>query len=90
MAKWIQIAAATPKTTPAAAFYLSPLITGPDTAKTITGAAHGLATPGLLVAVYDNASPRNAIEMGWTVDASTFDVVVTFAVAQSDYYILIK
>jgi hypothetical protein len=70
--------------------YISSLIAGPDTAKTITGATHGYATAGLLVAVYDNASPRNAIEAGWTVNASTFDVVVTFATAQSNYYIVIN
>jgi hypothetical protein len=60
--------------------YIS-LIAGPDTTKTITGATHGYATAGLLVQVYDNASPRNAIAAGWTVNASTFDVIITFASA---------
>jgi hypothetical protein len=72
------------------AVYISGLIAGPDTSKTIAGSVHGYATAALLVAVYDNASPRNAIEMGWTVDPSSFDVVVTFAVAQSDYYVVIN
>lgn len=70
--------------------YISSLIAGPDTTKTITGATHGYATAGLLVQVYDNSSPRNAIEVGWTVDAATYDVVITFAVAQSDYYVVIN
>lgn len=70
--------------------YISSLIAGPDTTKTITGATHGYATAGLLVQVYDNASPRNAIAAGWTVNSSTFDVIVTFASAQSNYYIVIN
>ncbi len=75
--------------TPPASSYLSTLISGPDTSKTVSGATHLRGNAGLWVGVYDNASPRNAIAIGWTVDASSFDVVITFAVAQSDYYVTI-
>ncbi len=51
--------------------YISSLITGPDSTKTIAGAIHGFATTALLVGVYDNASPRNAISVGWTVNPSS-------------------
>ncbi len=70
--------------------YISSLITGPDTSKTIAGGTHGYATAALLVMVYDNSSPRNAIESGWTVDGTTYDVVITFATAQSNYYVVIN
>jgi hypothetical protein len=70
--------------------YLSNLIAGPDTTKTISGATHGFATTGLLVAVYDNATPRNAISAAWTVNASTYDVVINFAAPQSSYYVVIN
>src|SRR5450759_2589515 len=73
-----------------AAPYISTLITGPDSTKTITGATHGFATTALLVAVYDNASPRNAISVGWTVNASTYDVAIAFASPQSNYYVVIN
>ncbi len=73
-----------------AAAYISTLIAGPDTSKTITGFAHGYATAALMVQVYDGLSPRTAVECGWTVDAVTFDVVVTFAAAQSNYYVVIN
>lgn len=70
--------------------YVSSLITGPDSTKTITGATHGFTNTGLLVAVYDNSSPRNAIAVGWTVNSSTFDVVISFTPAQSNYYVVIN
>ena len=49
-----------------------------------------MPTAGLLVQVYDNASPRNAIAAGWTVNSSTFDVIITFASPQSNYYVVIN
>ncbi len=67
--------------------YLSDLIAGPDSSKTILGAAHGLTSFGLWVGVYDNATPREAIAVGWTVHPTTFDVVITFAAPQSSYYV---
>src|ERR1035438_7588937 len=70
--------------------YLSSLIAGPDSTKTIAGVTHGFATAALLVAVYDNASPRNAIAIAWTVNASTYDVVITFGSPQSNYYVVIN
>jgi hypothetical protein len=73
-----------------AAPYLSSLIAGPDSTKTIAGATHGFATTALLVAVYDNASPRNALAIAWTVNASSYDVVITFGSPQSNYYVVIN
>ena len=70
--------------------YLTSLIAGPDSTKTIAGATHGFATTALLVAVYDNASPRNAMAIAWTVNASTYDVVITFGSPQSNYYVVIN
>ncbi len=70
--------------------YISSLIAGPDTTKTVFGYEHNYATAALLVMVYDNSSPRNAIESGWTVDGTTFDVVITFATAQSNYYVVVN
>jgi len=73
-----------------AAAYISSLMTGPDTTRTITGATHGFATTALLVGVYDNASPRNAVSAGWTVNPSTYDVTISFASPQSNYYVVIN
>ena len=70
--------------------YISSLITGPDLMKTIAGTTHGFATTALLVGVYDDASPRNAISAGWTVNPSTYDVTLTFASPQSSYYVVIN
>ncbi len=70
--------------------YLSSLMTGPDSTRTITGGTHGFATAALLVGVYDNASPRNAISVGWTVNPATYDVAITFASPQSNYYVVIN
>ncbi len=73
-----------------AAAYISSMITGPDSTKTIAGAVHGFATTALLVAVYDDASPRNAISVGWSVNPSTYDVTIGFASPQSNYYVAIN
>jgi hypothetical protein len=70
--------------------YMSGLITGPDTSKTILGTTHGIATTALLVVVYDNSTPRNAISAGWSVDPTTYNVVVMFAAPQSNYYVAIN
>ncbi len=67
--------------------YLSALIAGPDTSKTITGATHGYTTPNLTVIVWDNSVPRNVITTLCPVNASTFDVTCTFNGPQSNYYI---
>ena len=75
---------------PAGASYMSSLFTGPDMSQTISGATHGMATPALSVVCYDNASPlRNEIEVGIQVNPTTYDVVVTFATAQTNYYITV-
>ena len=71
--------------------YISSLIAGPDTTKTITGATHGFTNVGLLVEVFDNSSPRNVITpSNVSVNSSTYDVIVTFGVAQSNYYVVIN
>jgi hypothetical protein len=51
---------------------------------TIAGSTHNLATASPLVQVYDNASPRMAIQPNTvSIDPATYDVTVTFATAQS-------
>lgn len=70
--------------------YQSPLQNGPDSTKIITGATHGFATTALLVGVYDDASPRNAIPAGWKVNPANYDVTVTFSGPQSNYYVVIN
>src|ERR1019366_7170074 len=70
--------------------YLSSLLSGPDTTRTIAGGTHGFATTALLVAVYDNASPRNVVSVRWTVNPSTYDVTLAFASPQSNYYVVIN
>lgn len=70
--------------------YYSSLFTGPDTSRTITGATHGFTNPGLIVTIFDNNSPRGTIESPCTVNSSTYDVVCTFNVAQSNYYVSIN
>lgn len=56
-----------------------------QTSVTITGATHNLGTKNLLVACYDNSSPARAIGFQYTIDSSSFDVIVNFAVSQSGY-----
>ncbi len=70
--------------------YVSSLFTGPDSTRTVSGATHGFATTALVVAVYDNASPRNAINVNYAVNPSTYDVTITFASPQSSYYVTIN
>ena len=72
------------------AAYISALLSGPDMTRTIAGGTHGFATTALLVAVYDNASPRNVVSVRWTVNPSTYDVTVAFASPQSNYYVVIN
>jgi hypothetical protein len=53
---------------------------------TMLGTSHNLATKNLLLACYDNASPANAIQpASWTVNGTTFDVVVNFSTPQTGY-----
>ena len=70
--------------------YVSSLLAGPDLTRTISGTTHGFATTALQVAVYDNASPRNAINVNYAVNPSTYDVMITFASPQSSYYVTIN
>jgi hypothetical protein len=57
-----------------------------QTSVTILGSAHNLGTKNLLVECYDTASPANRIEpASYTVDGSTFNVVVNFTASQSGY-----
>ena len=54
------------------------------TAVTMTNAEHGIGHANVIVQCYDDQSPRVAIEpQAWTVDPSTFQVVVTFEVAMT-------
>jgi hypothetical protein len=60
-----------------------------QTTVTITGATHNLGTCDLLARIYDASSPRRAIEPdAITCDATSKDVVVTFASAQSGRIVL--
>ena len=50
----------------------------------ILGSQHQVATRNLVIQVYDNGMPRDAIQAGQvTVHPTTFDVLITFAAAQS-------
>jgi hypothetical protein len=70
--------------------YITPLIPGPDTTRTIPGTDHGASGPcALWVGVYDNSSPRKPIEASWTVDPNTCDIQVNFAQPQGNYYVVV-
>lgn len=59
------------------------------TSVTVTGAEHGFAHSRIIVQCYDSSAPRNWIEPNTiTVNDSTFDVVITFSVAQTGECIL--
>ena len=61
----------------------------PTTTLTIPGSLHALATPTLLVAVYDTSTPRALLApASITVDPETYDVVVTFNYAQPGFVVL--
>lgn len=56
---------------------------------TITGATHLMGTKNLVLACFDNSSPARAIiPASWTVDSSTFDVVVNFGVSATGYCVV--
>ena len=60
------------------------------TSVTILGTTHGLATADIVVTLWSAASPRALIEAGSiTVDATTFDVVISFAESQSGRVVLV-
>lgn len=60
-----------------------------QTTVTVSGATHGLGTQALLWQIYDNGSPRAPVEPeSLSVDPVTYNVVVTFATAQSGRLVL--
>lgn len=60
-----------------------------QTTITMAGTSHNLNTKNLLLSCYDTASPANGIlPASWTVNSSSFDVVVNFGVSQSGYCVL--
>jgi hypothetical protein len=60
-----------------------------QTTVTVTGATHGLGTADLAVTCYDTADPPHVVEGdGWTVNATTFDVVINFTNSQSGKCVL--
>ena len=68
--------------------YTSPLFTS-QTAVTVLGSAHGFTTAALVVSAYDNSTPRNLIApSAITVNASNFNVVVTFASSSTGYIVV--
>jgi hypothetical protein len=57
-----------------------------QTSVTVTGVTHNLGTKNLLVHCYDNSTPAREINpASLTIDGSSFDVVINFAVAQTGY-----
>ena len=60
------------------------------TSVTILGATHGLAKTDISVTLWDNANPRIMFEAGSiTIHQTTFDVIISFAEAQSGRAVLI-
>lgn len=60
-----------------------------QTTVTVTGATHLLATKNLIVNCFDNAAPAAILlPQKVTVDGSTFDVVITFAVSATGYCVI--
>ena len=56
---------------------------------TIAGAVHHLGSPAILYQVYDTSTPRQALEPSTvTVDPTTYDLTMTFAVPQSGVLVL--
>ena len=68
--------------------YLSGLIAGPDTTRTITGATHGLAATGCPLMVSFRDAGSGSLTAGYTVDPGTCDVTVSFASPESNYYVI--
>jgi hypothetical protein len=87
---WTQMSGSTSGGGGGAAAYISSLLPGPDLTRTITGATHGFATTALMIAVYDNASPRNVINVAYAINPTTYDVTITFASPQSNYYVVVN
>lgn len=59
------------------------------TTVTILGTTHQLGTADLSITIWDTSSPRALIEAGSiTVNQTTFDVVISFAAAQSGRVVL--
>ena len=60
-----------------------------QTVVSLPGSAHQQGQQALFYAVYDAATPRNALAPGiFTMYASTFNAVVTFAVPQSGMFMV--
>ena len=56
---------------------------------TIAGAVHNLGSPGIIYQVYDQGSPRAALEPSTvTVDQTNYDLEMTFAVPQDGVVVL--
>lgn len=53
-----------------------------------SASSHGINSPNLFVAVYDNSVPANLIFPAITRNASTYQVVITFASATSGVWII--
>jgi hypothetical protein len=72
--------------------YMSELILGPVTQVPVTANMHQIRPPcGISgVVAYDNQKPRNAIQVGWTVDPDTCDVMIKFAVPQTNFYVVVR
>ena len=61
-----------------------------QTSITILGATHGIGSCDVLVSIQDTSSPTKRVRPDEiTCDSSTYDVVVTFAVAQSGRLVIL-
>jgi len=60
-----------------------------QTTVTVLGSTHNYGTKNIIAACYDNSSPAKVVQPSLiTIDGTTFDVVITFGVAQTGYCVL--
>ena len=60
-----------------------------ETSFTVLGTEHSLGTKNLIVQLYDNNDPAHALLADISIDATTFDVTVSFVEAQSGYIVIV-
>ena len=74
---WVTLNPDSPKSNYATSFLSQSTVT-------IPGSVHQLGTANLIVECYDNATPANRVEpSAITVDPSSYDVVIVFAISRS-------
>jgi lysophospholipase L1-like esterase len=72
--------------------YMSALILGPVSTVSVPGSLHQIRPPCAVsgVIAYDNGTPRHPMQIDWTVDPATCDVVVNFASPQTNFYVVVR